>query len=93
VRPCGVAANLPATDEMLIPGCSVSSMMAFFSQVFHRWRRCRDVMISTGPIDACSLMVVVCLYLFLQLISTAQASGQNGGYSTYGFSLSRFTSF
>ena len=42
-------------------------------------RCCTDVMISTDPIDTFFLIVVIALYLFLQLISRFQVSGQRGG--------------
>jgi hypothetical protein len=73
---------LRATADMLIPGCSVSSTITFFSPGVHRRRRCTDVMISTGPIDTFFLVVVIALYLFLQLISSFKVSGRKGGYSS-----------
>lgn len=47
----GCKPYLCATEDMLIPGCSLSSTMAFLSLGDRHWRHCTDVMISTSPID------------------------------------------
>ncbi|MCX5839626.1 MAG: hypothetical protein NTW71_14110 [Deltaproteobacteria bacterium] len=47
----GYKPYLRATADMLIPGCLVSSTMAFIPSGDHRRQRCTDAMISAGPVD------------------------------------------
>ncbi len=46
---------------VVIPGCFVSSAMAFFSLCDHYHRRCTGVMISMGPIDTPFAILVITL--------------------------------
>jgi hypothetical protein len=69
-----------ATAEMLIPGCSASRTIAFFSAADQRRLLCTLVITSMGTIYTFSLVAVLSLYLFLQLISRSKVSGLIGGY-------------